>query len=113
MQNRDVDDMYTLTADFFQQQYQSSPVILPQDWSLTLGGLIETAHIVTHADLSEMPSVTLDCTLACGHSSNHQFIGHASWQGIAWATLLDMVELLPEARFARMDMKEFFQPRRE
>jgi DMSO/TMAO reductase YedYZ molybdopterin-dependent catalytic subunit len=97
------DEGYTPTVHFFQQQLKSSPVIQAEQWSLTLGGLIETAPIVTYADLLARTPVTLDCTLACGHSTNNPLIGHARWQGVSLRSLFNEVELLPEARFARFD----------
>ncbi len=88
---------------FFQQQIRSIPNVNPNFWSFSIGGSVRRPLILSYADLLALPAQTLRCAIACaGENSDHPLIGEANWRGVAIGTLLDELDIDPNARFARV-----------
>src|SRR5688572_19685357 len=88
----------TLTDPYlFQQQFQPTPSINADYWSLMLAGAVDIPLMLSYTDLLALPQVTLDCAIACiGNPPGGQQIGQAWWQGVAVKSLLAEVTAQPD-----------------
>ncbi len=87
----------------FQQQIRSIPSVNPKFWSFSIGGKVRRPLILSYADLSALPTRTLRCAVVCaGENSDYPLIGEAVWRGVALPTLLDQLDVDPNARYAHI-----------
>lgn len=87
----------------FLQHIRAIPAVNPDYWSFAIGGAVRRPLILSYADLRALPAQTLRCAIVCAASSADQpLIGEAAWRGVALSTLLDELEIAPDARFARI-----------
>ncbi len=88
---------------FFQQQIRSIPSVNANFWSFSIGGKVRRPLILSYADLLALPTRTLRCTITCAaQNSDQPLIGEAVWRGAAMQTLLDELEIDPDAHYARI-----------
>lgn len=98
-----VRSIVTPTEHFFQQQIGQIPHIDPDNWTLTIGGMVETALIVDLAELQQLQAVEIPCTLACiGNRPGGKMIGHALWRGVRLSLLLERAGVRLDAKYARL-----------
>lgn len=98
-------EIYTTLTDpyLFQQQFQPTPSINADYWSLMLGGAVDIPLMLSYTDLLALPQVTLDCAIACiGNPPGGQQIGQAWWQGVAVKSLLAEVTVQPDVRYSHL-----------
>jgi DMSO/TMAO reductase YedYZ molybdopterin-dependent catalytic subunit len=95
-------DNITPTDQFF-RLLRPTPMVEVDYWSFTLGGLVRHPTVWSFADLQALPQTESACTLLCAaHTPQEPRVGHAVWQGVALAALLDTVEIDPAARHVRL-----------
>lgn len=67
------------------------PTIDPDDWTLTIKGMVDREVVLTYDDLLGMPLVERYTTLACvSNEVGDRFVGNALWTGVL---LTDVLEL--------------------
>lgn len=71
------------------------PRIDPSTWTLTLGGLVRTQRTITADEFWALPRVTVLSDFHCvtGWTRLDNL-----WEGVSTRTIMDLVEVLPEAR---------------
>jgi DMSO/TMAO reductase YedYZ molybdopterin-dependent catalytic subunit len=75
------------------------PQVDPDDWSLTIDGLVDQSITLTFDELAAMPLVEADVTLACvSNEVGGSLVGNARWLGVPLADLFDQVGVQPDAR---------------
>lgn len=103
-------DLVVPTGRFFMRSNGPVPVIDPQSWALTIGGLVEHPLTLSLADLQAMPQRTLTAFLECAGNGRTRFdpvpegtpwrndaCGTAIWEGVALADVLAQAGVLPGA----------------
>lgn len=87
-----VDDFYLIDTSF------SRPVILAEEWSLRIHGMVEKELTITYADLLERELTEQWVTLNCvSNEVGGDLIGNAWWSGVLLAPLLAEAGVSPEA----------------
>lgn len=68
----------------------TKPQVNPDDWSLTIDGLVETPLTLTYDDLMARDMIERDVTLSCvSNSVGGGLVGNAHWRGVPLTGLLD------------------------
>lgn len=67
------------------------PVVDPEEWTLTIKGMVAREVVLTYADIAGMPLVERYVTLACvSNTVGGNLVGNALWTGVQLKDLLDM-----------------------
>jgi DMSO/TMAO reductase YedYZ molybdopterin-dependent catalytic subunit len=75
------------------------PRVDPEQWSLTVTGLVERELTLSFAELRRRATVEADITIACvSNEVGGELVDNARWQGVRLAELLEEAEVAPEAR---------------
>lgn len=70
------------------------PTVDPDEWTLTVKGMVDQEVVLTYQDLLGMPLVERYATLACvSNEVGDTLVGNALWTGIPLTDILDMVEV--------------------
>ena len=84
--------LITANADFFVRNHFQVPTIREQDWSLEIGGSVDSPLKVSYSDLLLAPSVRRSLTLECaGNLSGGAGVSTAVWSGVVLGDLLKQV----------------------
>ncbi len=68
----------------------SVPNVDPQDWQLSVKGMVKRPFSLSYDELMDMPQVQADVTLACvSNVVGGELVGNARWQGVLLRDLLD------------------------
>lgn len=74
------------------------PQIDPEQWSLSVGGMVDDPYTLTYDELLSMPQIEADITLVCvSNEVGGGLVGNARWQGVPLRPLLDRAGLQPGA----------------
>jgi DMSO/TMAO reductase YedYZ molybdopterin-dependent catalytic subunit len=74
------------------------PSINPDEWTLTIKGMVDREVVLTYDDISSMPLVERYATLACvSNEVGGRLIGNALWTGVFLRDILDMAGVQPGA----------------
>ncbi len=74
------------------------PQVDPDDWTLTVGGLVDRPYELSYADLLDMPMVEEWVTLACvSNEVGDDLVGNAKWLGVPLRDVLDRAGVRSEA----------------
>ena len=89
----------TPNADFYQIDVSlTPPAVEVADWSLTIGGMVDSPRTLTYADLQALPSIERHVTLTCvSNEVGGDLVGTARWQGVRLTDLLESVGVQDEA----------------
>ena len=69
-----------MTLKLFRQQHRPTPSLDASYWSFMLSGLVEIPLPLSYNDLSSLPMIEVDCTLACiGNPPGGPSVGQARW----------------------------------
>ena len=67
------------------------PVVDPEEWTLTIKGMVAREVVLTYSDIAAMPLVERYVTLACvSNIVGGNLVGNALWTGLLLKDLLDM-----------------------
>lgn len=67
------------------------PTIDPEEWTLTIKGMVDNEVIMTYQDLMELPLVERYATLACvSNEVGDNLVGNALWTGVPLTDVLDL-----------------------
>jgi DMSO/TMAO reductase YedYZ molybdopterin-dependent catalytic subunit len=86
---------YTVTNSF--------PKRRPEDWTLTIGGLVEKPYTLTYDELLALPAVGMTRDFQCVTGWR---VRDVEWKGVLLSTLLDKAEVKPNGvalRFTSFD----------
>jgi sulfoxide reductase catalytic subunit YedY len=70
----------------------------PEEWRLTVGGLLTTPLTLTFADIQQLPLVDQVSRMKCVECWSFK----ARWGGFALASLMEQVEPTPDGQFVRL-----------
>lgn len=74
------------------------PTIDPEEWTLTIKGLVDNEVVLTYDQIASMPQVERYVTLACvSNKVGDDLVGNALWTGVFLRDLLDMAGVQPGA----------------
>lgn len=92
LDTRTIDSFYTPNEDFYIVQHYNQPVIAPDDYRLTITGMVENPLEFRLAELMARDKVEIDAGFECGgNNPNGIFnglIGNARWGGVSLRELL-------------------------
>ena len=72
------------------------PTYAPDEWNLTIGGLVDTPYVLTFAQLTALPSVTLTTDIHCVTKwSKFDTV----WRGVKVRDLFERAGVKPEAAY--------------
>ncbi|MEN8238042.1 MAG: molybdopterin-dependent oxidoreductase [Actinomycetota bacterium] len=67
------------------------PTIDPEEWTLTITGMVDKEIVLTYDDIASMPLVERYATLACvSNEVGDRLVGNALWTGVYLRDILDM-----------------------
>jgi DMSO/TMAO reductase YedYZ molybdopterin-dependent catalytic subunit len=67
------------------------PAIDPDEWTLTIKGMVDNEIVLTYQDLTELPLVERYATLVCvSNEIGDNLVGNALWTGVPLPALLDL-----------------------
>ncbi len=67
------------------------PTVDPEDWTLTVKGMVDNELTLTYDELTSLPLVERYATLACvSNEVGDRLVGNALWTGVLLTDLLDM-----------------------
>ena len=94
----------TPQSDLFVLAHMGVPRIDIDDWTLTVGGLVNESMTFTYDRIRQLPKREIQAFHQCaGYPKNPQLptrrIGNMVWGGADLKTLLELVDVLPAARF--------------
>lgn len=59
------------------------PAIVPDDWQLSVGGMVDEPYTLSYDELLGMPMIERDLTLTCvSNEVGGQYVGNAVWLGV-------------------------------
>ncbi len=59
------------------------PAIVPADWELSVGGMVDEPYTISYDELLAMPMIERDLTLTCvSNEVGGQYVGNAVWLGV-------------------------------
>ncbi len=59
------------------------PAVNPDDWTLSVGGMVDRPYSLNYAELLAMPMIERDLTLTCvSNEVGGQYVGNAVWLGV-------------------------------
>lgn len=65
------------------------PAIVPADWQLSVGGMVDKPYTISYDELLSMPMIERDLTLTCvSNEVGGQYVGNAVWQGVRLKDIL-------------------------
>ncbi len=74
------------------------PQVDPDDWTLTVGGMVDRPLVFTLDQLLELPQVEADITISCvSNEVGGDLVGLARWQGVRLRDVLAMAGVQPGA----------------
>ncbi len=74
------------------------PTIDPEEWTLTIKGMVDREVVLTYDQLASMPLVERYITLACvSNKVGDDLVGNALWTGVFLRDLLEMAGVQPGA----------------
>ncbi len=74
------------------------PTIDPEEWTLTITGMVDEEIVLTYDDIASMDLVERYATLACvSNEVGDNLIGNALWTGVYLRDILDMAGVQPGA----------------
>lgn len=80
----------TPNNEFYVTSYRSPPTIHLNDWSLSIGGLVQRSLTLTYEQLLVKPTVSQIVTLECvGNTVAGEFISTARWEGVPLRSFLE------------------------
>jgi sulfite oxidase len=104
-----LDSMLTPLERFFVRNNRPSPCVAPENWQLTIDGLVRRPLTIDYAELREMPISSYHAVLECSGNSRARFaaagtpaegvawgdgaVGHAEWIGVAVSLLFEQAGL--------------------
>jgi DMSO/TMAO reductase YedYZ molybdopterin-dependent catalytic subunit len=66
------------------------PAVEPDDWTLTVKGMVDDELVLSYQDLMEMPLIERYATLACvSNDVGDRLVGNALWTGVRLTDILD------------------------
>jgi hypothetical protein len=77
---------------------QSHLQINPDYWGFMLGGFVRIPLMLSYKDVLRLPAVETPCTISCAGTISGLDTG--TWRGVRLQTLLDQIEIRPEAQHA-------------
>lgn len=91
----------TPVEDFYRTDISLIPPnVDPTDWTLMIDGEVENTTTFTFDQLKALPSVEEYATLSCiSNNIGGPNIGTALWEGIHLSTIIEQVNLKPEAKY--------------
>lgn len=93
----------TANKDFYITSANVSPAI-PQDWKLSITGLVDKPLTLSMSDLRALPSVTEMRTLSCiSNPIGGNLISNAVWKGVRLQDLLTQVGVKTSARIIKLE----------
>lgn len=93
----------TANQDFYITSSAATPRI-PQNWKLTITGLVDQPLALSLDDLKALPSVTEMRTLACiSNPVGGNLISNAVWQGVRFKDVLARAGIQSSARFIKFE----------
>jgi DMSO/TMAO reductase YedYZ molybdopterin-dependent catalytic subunit len=94
-----ISPLVTPTGDFYRiDTALVVPKVDASRWRLQVEGMVRTPFELTLAELSAMPQVELDCTIACvSNEVGGDLVGTARWQGVPLAAVLERAGIDPRA----------------
>jgi DMSO/TMAO reductase YedYZ molybdopterin-dependent catalytic subunit len=67
------------------------PTIDPEEWTLTIKGMVDREIVLTYNDIASMPLVERYATLSCvSNEVGDRLVGNALWTGVFLRDILDM-----------------------
>jgi DMSO/TMAO reductase YedYZ molybdopterin-dependent catalytic subunit len=81
-----------------------APAFDPETWRLRVDGLVSRSRSLSLAQVRDLPSVEDTSPFECVEGWR---VPDNRWQGVAIATLLDMTDPLPQARYATFHAGNF------
>jgi len=67
------------------------PTIDPEEWTLTIKGMVDKEIVLTYDDIASMPQVERYATLSCvSNEVGDRLVGNALWTGVFLRDILDM-----------------------
>jgi hypothetical protein len=67
------------------------PTVDPDDWTLTVSGMVDNEVTLTYGDLMELPLIERYATLACvSNEVGDTLVGNALWTGVKLTDVLDL-----------------------
>ena len=67
------------------------PTIDPEEWTLTIKGMVDKEVVLTYDDIASMPLVERYATLSCvSNAVGDRLVGNALWTGVYLRDILDM-----------------------
>lgn len=67
------------------------PTIDPDEWSLTVGGMVDNELVLSYQDILDLPLVERYATLACvSNEVGDRLVGNALWTGVLLTDVLDL-----------------------
>jgi hypothetical protein len=74
------------------------PAINPDEWTLTIKGMVDKEIVLTYRDLQDMDLVERYVTLSCvSNEVGDNLVGNALWTGVMLKDVLDMAGVQPGA----------------
>ncbi|NIQ00052.1 MAG: molybdopterin-dependent oxidoreductase [Nitrospinaceae bacterium] len=97
IQNRDVPGFYIRSANPFVG-------VNPQEWTLSVGGLVKTPMTFSYEDLFGFPRVSQVSRLKCVEC----WSAKATWEGFRFQELVDKVQPDPKARYVSLQSADSY-----
>ncbi len=99
----------TSTQDFFSLSYGNDPFKIPNDWKLTITGLVDQPLALALDDLKAMPAVIEMRTLACiSNPVGGDLMANAVWKGVRLKDLLARAGVQPSAQHIKLQAFDGF-----
>lgn len=105
------------TTRFPTLSIEGAPEIDPGSWTLSIFGAVKKKKRISHKAFMALPRVTVYADVHCVTGWTH--LG-AVWEGVSTASIKDLADILPEARFVmvwssdgystNLTLDDFFQP---
>ena len=93
----------TANKDFYVTSISSAPAI-PQDWKLTITGLVNKSLALSLVDIRALPAVTEMRTLSCiSNPIGGDLISNAVWKGVRLQDVLTQAGVQTAARFLKLE----------
>ncbi len=74
------------------------PTIDPEEWTLTIKGMVDREVVLTYQDIAAMPLVERYATLSCvSNEVGGRLVGNALWTGVFLRDILDLAGVQPGA----------------
>jgi DMSO/TMAO reductase YedYZ molybdopterin-dependent catalytic subunit len=96
---RNISPLIVPNDDFYRiDTALTTPQVDPEDWSLTIRGLVDNEVTYSYDDLRDRAETILPVTLSCvSNEVGGNLVGNAVWRGVPLVELLDEAGVRPEA----------------